>query len=92
MGVSSIEEHNTANAQGKKTKQPQPQANPVSSKRTNQGRATHQRWFSMIKVNRNAPGQVMLRDLFRFITMIAVAWLALIGTWFMIWLTYWSLA
>jgi hypothetical protein len=46
----------------------------------------------MIKVNRNAPGQVMLRDLFRFVTMIAVAWLALIGTWFMIWLTFWTLA
>jgi hypothetical protein len=46
----------------------------------------------MIKVDRNAPGQVMLRDLFSLITMIAVAWLAIIGTWFMIWLTFWTLA
>jgi hypothetical protein len=46
----------------------------------------------MIKVDKNAPGQVMLRDLCRLVTMIAIAWLALIGTWFMIWLTFWSLA
>jgi hypothetical protein len=34
----------------------------------------------------------MLRDLFRFITMIGVVWLSMVGAYFMIWLTYWSLA
>jgi|TARA_B110000971_G_C19638722_1_gene332435 hypothetical protein len=41
----------------------------------------------MIKVDRNAPGQVMLRDFFTLAFMIGVAWLSIIGAQFMIWLT-----
>lgn len=46
----------------------------------------------MIRVDRNAPGQVMLRDLFRLASMIGVVWLAIIGAWFMIWLTFWAMS
>ena len=46
----------------------------------------------MIRYDRNARGPVLLRNLFRLVSMIGLIWLSVIGTWFMIWLTYWSLA
>lgn len=46
----------------------------------------------MMKIDRNAPGQVMLRDLCRLAGLIGVAWLSIIGAYFVIWLMFWAVS
>ena len=46
----------------------------------------------MIKVDRNAPGQVMLRNLCKLSGIVAAAWLSIIGAYFVIWLMFWAVS